>query len=217
MGGKFKAEAGHGNPLRFPDLHDGIADTVLQQPAVWKAHSPNPIDADPFSVLRRVFPRKNRRERIELYAITGGVPKYIELFAESGDIYTGIQRNVLNRSGYLYDEPNFLLQQEVAEVGSYFSIIKAIAAGNSRLSAIASMLEVKATGLTKYLKTLMDLDIVGREVPVTEENPEKSKKGLYKIKDNYIRFWFAFVYPNRSFIESGNGKRDHPGGGDYGR
>ena len=73
--------------------------------------------------------------------------------------------------------PNFLLQQEVAEVGSYFSIIKAIAAGNSRVSAIASMLEVKATGLTKYLKTLMDLDIVGREVPVTEENPEKSKKG----------------------------------------
>ena len=54
-------------------------------------------------------------------------------------------------------------------------------------------------------KTLIDLDIVGREVPVTEENPEKSKKGLYKIKDNYIRFWFAFVYPNRSFIESGNG------------
>ncbi len=137
--------------MRFPDLHDGIADTVLQQPAVWKAHSPNPIDADPFSVLRRVFPRKNRRERIELYAITGGVPKYIELFAESGDIYTGIQCNVLNRSGYLYDEPNLLLQQEVAEVGSYFSIIKAIAAGNSRLSAIASMLEVKATGFGRFL------------------------------------------------------------------
>lgn len=159
----------------------------------------------PFRYYAEFFPRKKRRERIELYAITGGVPKYIELFAESGDIYTGIQRNVLNRSGYLYDEPNFLLQQEVAEVGSYFSIIKAIAAGNSRLSAIASMLEVKATGLTKYLKTLIDLGIVEREVPVTEENPEKSKKGLYKIKDNYIRFWFAFVYPNRSFIESGNG------------
>ena len=72
------------------------------------------------------------------------------------------------------------------------------------LSAIASVLELKATSLTKYLKTLMDLDILEREVPVTEENPEKSKKGLYKIKDNYIRFWFAFVYPNLSFIESGN-------------
>jgi AAA+ ATPase superfamily predicted ATPase len=54
------------------------------------------------------------------------------------------------------------------------------------------------------LKTLIDLDIVEREVPVTEPNPEKSKKGLYKIKDNYLRFWFAFVYPNISFIESGH-------------
>lgn len=158
----------------------------------------------PFRHYAKFFPHKNRRELIEMYAITGGIPKYIELFAESKDIYTAIQNNILNRSGYLYDEPNFLLQQEVSEIGSYFSIIKAIAAGNSRLSSIASMLEVKATGLTKYLKTLADLDIVEREVPVTEENPEKSKKGIYKIKDNYIRFWFAFVYPDRSFIESGN-------------
>ena len=74
------------------------------------------------------------------------------------------------------------------------------------MSAIAGVLEVKSTSLTKYLKTLMDLDILEREVPVTEDNPEKSKKGLYKIKDNYLRFWFAFVYPNMSFIESGHGR-----------
>ena len=83
-------------------------------------------------------------------------------------------------------------------------MIRAIAAGNHKLAAISSALEVKATSLTKYLKTLIDLDILEREVPVTEENPEKSKRGLYRIKDNYIRFWFAFVYPNMSFIESGN-------------
>ncbi len=157
----------------------------------------------PFGYYHAFFPNKSRRELIEMYAITGGVPKYVELFSESSDIYTAIQKCVLNRSGYLYDEPHFLLQQEVSEVGSYFSIIKAVAAGNTKLSAIASLLEMKATSLTKYLKTLMDLDILEREVPVTEENPEKSKKGLYKIKDNYLRFWFAFVYPNMSFIESG--------------
>ena len=140
-----------------------------------------------------------------MYAITGGVPKYIELFSEDKDIYGAIQKCVLNRSGYLYDEPYFLLQQEVSEVGSYFSIIKAIAVGNTKLSSISALLEVKATSLTKYLKTLIDLDILEREVPITEENPEKSKKGLYKIKDNYLRFWFAFVYPNMSFIESGHG------------
>lgn len=158
----------------------------------------------PFAYYHEFFPDKSRRELIEMYAITGGVPKYIELFSERGDLYTAIGRCVLNRSGYLYDEPYFLLQQEVSEVGSYFSIIRAIAAGNTKLSAISALLEVKATSLTKYLKTLIDLDILEREVPITEENPERSKKGLYKIKDNYLRFWFAFVYPNMSFIESGH-------------
>lgn len=158
----------------------------------------------PFRYYHEFFPDKNRREQIERYAITGGVPKYIELFSESTDIYQAIKSGILNRSGYLYDEPHFLLQQEVSEVGNYFSIIKAIAAGNSKLSAISTVLETKATSLTKYLKTLIDLDILEREVPITEENPEKSKRGLYKIKDNYLRFWFAFIYPNISFIESGN-------------
>ena len=160
----------------------------------------------PFAYYHEFFPEKSRKELIEMYAVTGGVPKYMELFSQSNDIYSAIEKCVLNRSGYLYDEPYFLLQQEVSEVGSYFSIIKAIAAGNTKLSAIAGVLEVKSTSLTKYLKTLMDLDILEREVPVTEDSPEKSKKGLYKIKDNYLRFWFAFVYPNRSFIESGHGR-----------
>lgn len=158
----------------------------------------------PFAYYHEFFSNKSRRELIELYSVTGGVPKYIELFSEGRDIYSAIQECVLNRSGYLYDEPHFLLQQEVTDIGSYFSIIRAIAAGNSKLSAISAFLEIKATSLTKYLKTLIDLDILKREVPITEDNPDKSKKGLYKIKDNYLRFWFAFVYPNMSFIESGH-------------
>lgn len=160
----------------------------------------------PFRYYKQFFPKKDENALIEMYSVTGGVPKYIELFRESDNIYEAIEQSILNPSGYLYDEPYFLLQQEVSEIGSYFSLIKAIAAGNSKLSAIATVLETKATSLTKYLKTLIDLDILEREVPVTEDNPEKSKKGLYKIKDNYLRFWFAFVYPNMSFIESGNGE-----------
>ena len=159
----------------------------------------------PFRYYGQFFPGVDEAKLIERYAVTGGVPKYIELFTESDDIYDAIERSVLNPSGFLYDEPHFLLQQEVSEIGSYFSLIKAIAAGNSKLSAISTVLETKSTSLTKYLKTLIYLDILEREVPITEENPEKSKKGLYKIKDNYIRFWFAFVYPNMSFLESGNG------------
>ena len=158
----------------------------------------------PFSYYENFFPTKDYKDLVEMYSVTGGVPKYIESFKEEKDIYTAIKKYVLNPSSYLYDEPHFLLQQEVTEIGSYFSLIKTIAFGNSKLSAIASALELPQTRLTKYLKTLIDLDILEREVPITEENPDKSKKGLYKIEDNFIKFWFAFIYPNFSFLESGN-------------
>ena len=158
----------------------------------------------PFSHYKDFFPQKDKKELIEYYSITGGVPKYIELFYESENIYRAIEQNVLAKSSFLFDEPNFLLQKEVSEIGSYFSVIKTIASGNQKLSKIAAALELKQTGLTRYLKTLINLDILEREVPITEENPEKSKRGLYKIKDNFMLFWFKFIYPNLSYIESGN-------------
>lgn len=158
----------------------------------------------PFRYYHEFCGRLTRREQIERYAVTGGVPKYIESFADCGDIFNGIEKNVLDRTGYLYEEPHFLLQQEVAEVGSYFSILRAIAFGRTKLAEIACFMETKATDLTRNLKTLIELDLVRREVPVTEENPEKSKKGLYRITDYYIRFWFLFIYPNQGEIEQGN-------------
>lgn len=158
----------------------------------------------PFSCYREFFGEKSERELVELYSVTGGIPKYIELFEDAPDIYDAIARNILDRSSFLYDEPNFLLQKEVGDIGSYFSIIKAIAAGNRKLGKIAGALEVKQTSLTKYLKTLADLDLVEREVPVTETNPQKSKRGLYRIKDNFLLFWFRFVFPSLGLIESGH-------------
>ncbi len=158
----------------------------------------------PFRYYGDFFPNKTGNELVEMYSVTGGIPKYMESFTARDDIYEAIRTCVLDRFSYLYDEPHFLLQQEVSEIGSYFSLLKTIAAGKRKLSEIAGALEVKATSLTKYLKTLIDLDVLEREVPVTEENPAKSKRGLYRLTDNYLRFWFSFVYPNMSFLESGH-------------
>lgn len=156
----------------------------------------------PFKNYNEFF-SKNLSEKtlIEKYAVTGGVPKYIESFTEGVNIYNEIQKNILNNQSYLYEEPYFLLQHEVSEVGSYFSIIKSIAAGNTKLGNISSNLSVSQTNLSKYLQTLINLDILEREIPITEDNPEKSKKGRYNIKDNYISFWFKFIYPYKGFLE----------------
>lgn len=157
----------------------------------------------PFNYYGEFMNGKSNNELLPFYAVTGGVPKYIESFLGIEDLYDGIEKRILNTQSYLYEEPYFLLQKEVSEIGSYFSLIKAIAMGNRKLSEIASNIEVKQTSLTKYLKTLIDLDLIEREVPVTESNPEKSKSGLYKIKDNFIAFWFKFVYPYRAYLEKG--------------
>ena len=156
----------------------------------------------PFENYNEFYSELSFTDLLERYAVTGGVPKYIELFSNSDNIYSAIHNNILSKNSFLYAEPEFLLQKEVTEVGSYFSILKTIAAGNHKLGKIAAALEVPQTKLTTYLKTMIDLDLIEREVPVTEENPSKSKLGLYYIKDNFISFWFRFVYPYRSLIES---------------
>ena len=143
------------------------------------------------------------RNLVELYAVTGGVPRYIELFNHKNNIFDEINRLILSQDGLLFEEPEFLLRREVEEIGSYFTIIESIAAGNSKQGKISADIGVKQTSLPKYLKTLLDLDILEREVPVTERNPEKSKMSLYQIKDNFLRFWFRFVYPERNRIELG--------------
>ena len=154
-----------------------------------------------FQNYREFFPNLSYRELIEHYAVTGGVPKYTELFSGTKPLLEKIKRNILDKQSFLFEEPIFLLRNEVSEVGSYFSIIKSIAAGNRKLGKICADLGVKQTSMPKYLKTLIDLDILYREVPVTEMNPEKSKMGLYQIGDNFIKFWFQFVYPEKARLE----------------
>lgn len=143
----------------------------------------------------------SEEELVKRYSLTGGVPKYIEMFQNSSDLNRAIQESLLNVSSYLYDEPNFLLQKEVSEIGSYFSILRTIAEGNHKVSSIAALVQQKQTNLPRYLKVLVDLDLLEREIPVTENNPDKSKKGQYQIRDNFLRFWFKFIYPNRSYVE----------------
>lgn len=157
----------------------------------------------PFPHYREFLPGRSTRELVERYAVTGGVPKYIELFNDEEDVYSAISANVLDRSGFLYDEPNFLLQREVPDVGTYFALIRAVAGGVHRPSEISRSFGVRQTSLGKYLKTLIDLDVLERQVPVTESNPDKSKKSLYRIKDNFLQFWFRFVLPNLSYLETG--------------
>ncbi|MBT9177488.1 MAG: hypothetical protein DDT20_01821 [Firmicutes bacterium] len=158
----------------------------------------------PFRYYHEFFPDMQATQLIEHYAVTGGVPKYVEVFRGGSDIYQRICENILTPQGYLYEEPIFLLEREVSEPSRYLSIVKRIAHGNHKLGHLAASLGITQNKLTEYLATLINLDLVERQVPVTESNPEKSKRGLYFLRDNFIAFWFRFVFPYRSQIEMQN-------------
>lgn len=143
-------------------------------------------------------------EAAEQYSITGGVPKYMEFFSDGQPLYEQIKENVLSKNGFLYEEPNFLLTDEVQVPTNYFSIIKVIADGNHKLGTIAGILGLETSALTPYLKTLSELGFIEKQVPVTEKNAEKTRKGLYFISDNFLRFWFRYVYPYKGELELDN-------------
>ncbi|MBQ7340820.1 MAG: ATP-binding protein [Oscillospiraceae bacterium] len=143
-------------------------------------------------------------DSVEQYAVTGGVPKYMEFFTGIDSLYAQIECTVLSKNGFLYEEPNFLLMDEVQVPLNYFSIIKVIADGKHKLGAIAGALGLDTSALTPYLKTLTELGYVEKRVPITEKNAEKSRKGLYFISDNFLRFWFRYVYPYKGELELDN-------------
>ena len=141
-------------------------------------------------------------ESVEQYAVTGGVPKYLEFFEDGRELTEQIKDAVLSKNGFLYEEPFFLLKSESMTAVNYFSIIKAIADGNHKIGKIAGVLGIESSKLTPYLSTLSDLGFVEKRTPVTEKNPEKSRKGLYFIADNFIRFWFKYVYPYKGELDN---------------
>ena len=101
-------------------------------------------------------------DAVKQYSITGGVPKYLEFFNERDDLLQQVESVILSKNGFLYEEPNFLLKDEVTSAVNYFSIIRVIAEGNHKLGKIAGAMGIETSGLTPYLSTLSDLALSSR-------------------------------------------------------
>jgi len=162
------------------------------------------LNALKFEYLQEFFPNKKEDELIELYSVFGGIPKYLELFKDGQNIFEAIRINILDKNAFLYEEPRFILQNEVSEPVTYFSILEIIANGEHKIGNIASKLNKNVQNITSFISKLIELEIIYKDVPITEKLPNKSKKGLYFIKDNFFRFWFSYVLPYKSQLEIGN-------------
>jgi len=149
------------------------------------------------------LPRYSLEEFIEAFSVVGNIPAYLLPFDDSVNTFDNIERKILGKGNPLYEEVEFILRAELREPSVYMSVVAAIADGVTKVTEIANRCYMNAKDIPKYLQVLQRLHLVQRVVPVTERNP-KTKKAIYQISDNFFRFWFRFVYPNRSDVEGGN-------------
>ena len=149
-------------------------------------------------------------EQIQWYSVFGGIPKYYVVAQEQGlhgmDIHSALKILLFKDFAPLKEEARSLLIEDFgSEHASYFSILEAVALGNSEMTTIANKSGINIKSISKYLGILVrDLGYLDYEVPVTEMKPWKSKSGRYFLNDNFFRFWFRYVYRNRSYYEMGN-------------
>ena len=154
-----------------------------------------------FKNIKEFIPSLNKEEQMLVYSSFGTIPKYLNEYDATLSFMENIRKKILNKNSYLYSEGNFLLKDEISDSASYFSILESISKGNKKIGHIASSLGVNSSYLSKYMLKLLELDIITKEIPITETNPLKSKMGLYRIKDKFLNFWFYYVYKNYNYLE----------------
>ena len=150
------------------------------------------------------YPQYTPVQKLEAWAVLGGMPYYLSAFSDSMDVFANVRAQILDPHGVLRNEPQLLLMEELRAPQNYFSILRAIAQGHTRLGEIANAAGVgDATTAVRYLDTLREMRVVTRSVPATQSRPEKSRKGIYQIADHFFRFWFRYVHPFYSSLDMG--------------
>ena len=160
----------------------------------------------PVSTMKEIFAAHAPKKRtatdfLDLWTLTGGVARYVELFMDSG----AFTRNDMLKAVFgpvttFVDEGKTLLVEEFGrDYGTYFAILAGIAIGKTTFAELKNLLNMDVGGyLTKLDK---DYSIVSQTQPIFEQS--RNKNCHYRIDDCFFRFWFRFIYRNQAMIELG--------------
>ncbi len=180
------------------------------------AHEPlfgradNIINLRPFrikvmkEILKDYNPEYTNGDLLALYSITGGIPKYIELFCDNGHVTeeSMLRFSVSYMSPFIDEGRNLLITEFGRDYGTYFSILLAIAQGRTSQAEITAALGGMAIG--GHLERLENTyNIISKFRPVMSK-PGSKNTVRFRISDNFMQFWFRFIERNRSMIELDN-------------
>ena len=152
-------------------------------------------------ILSDYSPSYTPDDLLALYSFTGGVAKYVQLFMDNG--WTSkekmIEGMIDENSIFISEGKNLLIDEFGKEYGTYFSILTAISEGKNTRAEIENLLKKEIGGyLTKMER---DFNLIKKQQPIFTKSSTKNVK--YQIEDNFIMFWFRFIYKYSSMIEIG--------------
>ena len=153
-------------------------------------------------ILNDYYPTYTSEDLLAFYMITGGVAKYVELLVEA-DAFTleAILDEIFSDNSLFLDEgKNVLIDEFGKDYGNYFSILSLIASSKTSRVEMESILEMQIGGFLDRLE--VDFGLISKVKPMFAKPGSRSVK--YTINDNFLNFWFRFIYKYRSAIEIGN-------------
>lgn len=179
-----------------------MEDKVLAYKAPLYGRRTAQLKIQPFEFFEACYSLKNlsNEDKALAYGIVGGTPQYLMQINDHLSIEENIKNTHLNPASFIFEEPNNLLKQEVREPAIYNAVITAVAAGSSKMNEISNKIGEATSVCSAYMKNLIALGIVKKELPYGEKS---SRKTIYSIEDNMFRFWYRFVPENISVISRG--------------
>lgn len=156
---------------------------------------------EPFSFryAKEFFSNYSFEDKIRAYSVLGGIPYFLEQFDPEEEVKENIKDNILSKGSVLHNEVEFLMREEFREPMNYYTILKSISQGNTKFSDIQNDTGIDKNNLTSYLSVLRNLQLIRRRSPITQG---KAKRGRYYLEDNFFRFWFNFIFPKKSQLET---------------
>ena len=139
-------------------------------------------------------------DKLMFYGALGGTPLYLRQINPNQSFRENIINAFLRPTSYLYEEPMFLLREELQQPATYNAIIEAIAGGASKASEISSKIDEESSKCLKYIQVLRNLGILYKEIPFGEKGA--SRHTIYGINDFMFRFWYRYIFNNRTLIEN---------------
>ena len=151
-----------------------------------------------FLEVVRLFPEFSVSDSIKVYGVLGGVPGYLKYWNTTKTFKQNICDLILSENGRLFDMAERIVSSELRELSVYNTILMAIAKGENKLNDLFLYTGYSRPKISVYMKNLSHFDIVEKVVSFETGGWENAKKGVYRIKDTYVNFYYRFVYPHLS-------------------